>query len=70
MRMVAMIVARLMLTGSAALLFALGIAVLRKQATAHSCPAHSRLAGQIATLLAWLLMLGSAGLALYAWTLL
>ena len=47
----------------------LSFAIILKQATAKSCPIHNRTAGRIATILAGLLLVGSATLMFFAWTL-
>lgn len=55
------------LIGIAVLMLILGIGVLRKQSRAQSCPAHSQVAGKLATVIAWMLITGSGGLIVYAW---
>ena len=60
---------RWVIAGTAALMVGISIAIFRKQATAKSCPVHSRFAGLMATVLAWTLLIAGAGLIIFAWTL-
>lgn len=62
-----MLTVQIVLTGIAALASLLGMAALRKQSQAKTCPVHSRCVGVIATLLAYLLFVGSLCLLVYTW---
>jgi len=58
---------KLVITGAAVLMAVVSAAILRKQATAKSCPAHNQYAGIVATIIGWGLLVASAGLVVYIW---
>ncbi len=59
---------RIMTAGIAIALIVMGIATLRRQARAVSCPRHCHTAGRIAIVVGWTAMMG--GVSLLAYTLL
>jgi hypothetical protein len=62
-----MFTTKLVITGAAVLMAAVGAAMLWKQATAKSCPAHNRCAGIVATIIGWGQLVVSAGLVVFTW---
>lgn len=57
---------RWLVAGLAVVLILIGGSVLRTQATAASCPHHSRWAGRLALVVGWASLAGGTGLLGYA----